>query len=606
MSPSPRRHGLSPRQRRLLQASARASSSSSKTSPPKKEEGSSNDATDNTNPIHPQQQLTTSSSPSAPSTPISKNNDDDEAHNYLNVSLSPIYDCEDNTPIKGNNNYKYNNQRQFSGASDQATPTQNISRGIRKLRLNYDSIDNKQHDDDEIISQQRANINVSGNNDLDDSAEFVIRSGFTRKDRGLDASSQNNVQQRWSYNQQQQRQPQRFRGDDNKNGNDQVTSSSRLSDRNTREQTRGSVSNTPTNNDDVRYYRITFKGVVSLLTKLGDSNDHNTNDLEKQPSGAHVSYGEIVATSCPEITIPIDNNNNDDDDDGDSITMIRAIRVDSIVTGGYATDASPEMAWSKSNPSSSLGLNRVNEDGHYHLGYLLLYNKVGQNIAEPCDEATASSCEHGSFSYRVNASSPVTVLSGPSLDAPPIRCALLPGTIHEVSLRILISTSSRHHNNDNNTEADDDDDTLGDDGDAEVIQYLRLGRRKGWVADRNIETLGGNSNKLRVSFVMIDVTHEKGLNHTMGSQSVSMSMSFEETSSMTSFALNSTANSSFYSTIQSSSVSTPAAVKAQRKRNIRRRAREADVSRPTNIGDSFELGNKFILIRNNGPTTSIC
>jgi len=491
------------------------------------------------------------------------------------VSLSPIYDCDDDdTPITKGNKYDH---RQFSGASDRTTPTQNISRGIRKLRLN-DSIGKDE------IPQQRVNYGNS-NSELDDSgAEFVIRSGLTQN-RSSVTSSRGDVQQRWKHNQQQQH----FNGGNNKNDNHQTTSSSRFSNLNTsREQTSSSVSNrqmkSDNNDEDVKYYRITFKGVVSLLTQLGDSDDDNNNDNGKHRSGAHVSYGEIVATSCPEITIPIDIN----DDDADSITMVRAIRVDSIVTGGYATDASPDIAWSNSKSSSSLGLNRVNEDGHSHLGYLLLHNKVGQTIAEPCEQATASSCEQGLFSYRVNASSPVTVLSGPSLDAPPIRCALLPGTIHEVSLRVIIpTTSSGHHANNENNDADDDD-TLGDDGDAEVIQFLRLGRRKGWVADRSIETLDGNSNKLRVSFVMVDVTHEKGLNQTMGSQSVSLSMSFEETSSMTSFALNSTANSSFYSTIQSSSIATPAAVKAQRKRNIRRRAREADVSRPINIGDSFE------------------
>ena len=565
MSPSPRRHagGLSPRQRRLLHSSARTSSSATT---PRKDDGSNNDAIDNNS-----EQI---SSPPAPSTPISTKFD--EPHNYLNVSLSPIYDCDDDdTPIIKGSKY---NHRQCSGASDQTTPTQNISRGVRKLRLNNDSIDTDE------ITQQRSNNH--SNNDLDDSgAEFVIRSGLTTQNCGSVTTSSNNVEQRWKHNQQQQF----FRVDQDKNSNHQSIGSLRLSNlNNSREQASSSVSTSQIgtkNNEDVKYYRITFKGVVSLLTQLGDSNDNNNNDnVGKQRSGAHVSYGEIVATSCPEITIPIDTNNNSDV--SDSITMMRAIRVDSIITGGYATDASPEMAWSNSNPSSSLGLNRVNEDGHYHLGYLLLHNKVGQNIAEPCEQAMASSCEHGSFSYRVNASSPVTVLSGPSLDAPPIRCALLPDTIHEVSLRIIIPTSSRHHDNGNT--AADDDDVLGDDGDAEVIQFLRLGRRKGWVADRSIETLDGNSNKLHVSFVMINVTNEKGLNQTMRSQSVSLSMSFEETSSMTSFALNSTANSSFYSTVQSSSVATPAAVKAQRKRNIRRRAREADVLRPTNIGDSFE------------------
>ncbi|KAL7441554.1 hypothetical protein ACHAXM_008124 [Skeletonema potamos] len=569
MPPSPRRHagGLSPRQRRLLQASARASSS---TTTPHKASMSSNDYA-----VAQQQEVT--SSPSFPSTPVSKK---DETHNYLNVSLSPIYDCNVETPVKGNNYYPAH--RQCSGASDQTTPTDNISRRVRQLRLNYDC--NKSSD--EIIPQQRANYSNS-NEQLDDSGgEFINwRSGFTNE-RSSAVTSHGDIQQRWTHNQQLH-----FRGDNNeKNNNHQVATNSRLlnlnNDRNGgREQTSSSVSNTqPTTKheeDELKYYRITFKGVVSLLSQL-DGNSDDLDDDGKQRSGAHVSYGEIVATSFPEITIPIDNNNSSGNVDGDSITMIRAIRVDSIVTGGYATDASLEMA-SKSKSSLSLSFNRVNENGHYHLGYLLLHNKVGQTIAEPCGEATASSCEHGSFSYRVNASSPVTVLSGPSLDAPPIRCALLPGTIHEVSLRMLIPTSGLH-NNDNAA----DDDTLGDDGDAEFIQFLRLGRRKGWVADRNIDTLDGNSNKLRVSFVMVDVTHEKGLNQTMGSQSVSLSMSFEETSSLTSFALNSTANSSFYSSIQSSSVATPAAVKAQRKRNVRRRAREADFSRPTNIGDSFE------------------
>lgn len=588
MPPSPRRHagGLSPRQRRLLQASARAKASNN-----------DNDATtDYTT-------TTTSSSPSTalfPSTPISKK--DGAPPNYLNVSLSPIYDCDDATPIKGNNNNNNNTNynpthRQFSGASDQTTPTQHISnRGVRKLRLNYDT--NKK-DADEIPQQRENNSTDKDNNELDDSGgEFIIRSGFfTQNNRGSAPSHGGAMQQRWKHSQHH---------DTNSTSSASRFTNSNNSINGSRVQQTISVNRhqTKTNNDDeeMKYYRITFKGVVSLLTQLGDDSDdlnNNDDDDGKHRSGAHVSYGEIVATSCPEITIPIANHNsNGNNDDGDFI--MRAIRVDYIVTGGYATDTSPEMAWSYKSKSSSssfsLGLNRVNEDEHSHLGYLLLHNnnKVGQQtqtttIAEPCDEATASSCEQGTFSYRVNASSPVTVLSGPSLDAPPIRCALLPGTIHEVSLRISIPTSSEYHRaNDNAATAADDDDTFGDDGDAEVIQFLRLGRRKGWVADRSIDTLDGNSNKLHVSFVMVDVTHEKGLNQTLGSQSVSLSMSFEETSSLTSFALNSTANSSFYSSIQSSSVTTPAAVKAQRKRNIRRRAREADVSRPTNIGDSFE------------------
>ena len=516
MSPSPRRHtgGLSPRQRRLLQASARMSSSKSP------QQDSRNEAIDNTQ----------SSPPSFPSTPVSKQ---DETHNYLNVSLSPIYDLDNDTPAKKGNKYI---SQQFSGASDQTTPTQNISRGVRKLRLD-DHIDN-----DDSSHKRASNFN---NDALDDSGgEFVIRSGLTQ--------NRSDGQQRWQHNKQRQN----VRGD--------------ISSTNSNTQARLNI------DENGKYYRIIFKGVVSLLTELDDANGKRN-----QRSGAHVSYGEIVTTSCPEIAIPFDNDNCNDPP-----TIMRAIQVDSIVTGGYVTDASPEMASTKTISSTSLGLNRVKEDGYDHLGYLLLHNKSGEVIAEPCERAATPSCEYGSFSYRVNASSPVTVLSGPSLDAPPLRCALLPGTIHEVSLRMIISTTSGSHGDDNT--AFNEGDTLGEDGDTEVIQFLRLGRRKGWVADRVISTSDGNSNKLHASFVMVDVTHEKGLNQTMGSQSVSLSMSFEETSSMTSFAMNSTANSSFYSSLQSSSVATPAAVKAQRKRNIRRRAREADVSRPTNIGDSFE------------------
>ena len=68
-----------------------------------------------------------------------------------------------------------------------------------------------------------------------------------------------------------------------------------------------------------------------------------------------------------------------DDDDDESITMLRAIRVDSIVTGGYATVAIQEESLSQSKSKlstsylsssstttlpASLGFNRVNEDGH--------------------------------------------------------------------------------------------------------------------------------------------------------------------------------------------------------------------------------------------------
>ena len=86
-----------------------------------------------------------------------------------------------------------------------------------------------------------------------------------------------------------------------------------------------------TNNANVsnmRYYRINYRGVVSLLSEP---------DEKSQRSGVYVSYGEIVATSGDVIEIGDHQTGGDDDNDGAAPTM--AIRVDDVLTGGYAIDA---------------------------------------------------------------------------------------------------------------------------------------------------------------------------------------------------------------------------------------------------------------------------
>ena len=180
--------------------------------------------------------------------------------------------------------------------------------------------------------------------------------------------------------------------------------------------------------------------------------------------------------------------------------------------------------------------------------------------------------------YRVVSGAPVPVLSGPSVDSVGLGMALLPGTVHEVSLRISVPLSPQ---------LDDDGDrvseTLVDDADAGEVLFLRLGQRRGWVADRRIDA---TDSKLRVSYHMQDVTNEdesrcrsnRTLTRRSGGASIgctglvdaSLSMSFEDTSSIHSSALYSAANSSFYSSIVASSVPTPTAVKSQRRRNRRR------------------------------------
>ena len=82
-------------------------------------------------------------------------------------------------------------------------------------------------------------------------------------------------------------------------------------------------------------------------------------------------------------------------------------------------------------------------------------------------------CEQGNFLYKVVSSTPLPVHTGPYGDAPKTKGMLVPGTIHEVCLRVVESS----------------------------VSYLRLTRRRGWVADR-IQTAQNGS----VMFVMKDIT----------------------------------------------------------------------------------------------------
>jgi len=393
------------------------------------------------------------------------------------------------------------------------------------------------------------------------------------------------------------------------------------------------------NGGDLRYYRITFKGVVALLSNLEDaaaaldihSDDATTttttttttntiaqegNSGVTSKSGTYyVGYGEIVATSSPEIIIPM--NHSSDNKMGDKVSetrFVRAIRVDSILTGGYAADAENtktsgdgilghddgNISKSTDDHSNQWLYQKMNEtfagstfENQNEYGYLLLSSNHHSSqhptiIAKPLSTSISQSLhhsnnnnnnnpEHGPFLYRITSSSPVAVLSGPSLDAVGLGLGLLPGTVHEVSLRIAIPLQE-----------DANDDTLVDDADAGEIQFLRLGQRRGWIADRRIDDV---DQKLIVSYLVQDVTHGEDngigggggmlLNNSLLSglvddASYSM-MSFEggeTTSSLNSSALNSTANSSFYSSVIASTVATPTTVQKQRRRN-RRRPRDA-------------------------------
>jgi hypothetical protein len=314
---------------------------------------------------------------------------------------------------------------------------------------------------------------------------------------------------------------------------------------------------------ELRYYRVIYPGVVSLLVDLpgAAATYPPPSDSKSTETCVYLGYGEIVATSSPEITISlseleaagnVDNKLNNLQVDGAENKFIRAIRVDSIMTGGYNSDDKECIATDPSVPSSW-----KNSTIRHH-GYLLLDNQFGQVIAESMGQTKPGSMgpsyEHGSFVYRVRASSPVRVLSGPDFNAPSMKCALIPGTIHDVTFRVSVPLSNTQEN---------DADILVDDADAGEVKFLRLGRRRGWVVDRRVDAVDGDSKRLRVSYLMQDVTEEQSLNQT-----------FSETSAA------------------SLTVSqTPTTVNTQRKRTRRHRREARNV--PTMLHDIRNPGDSF-------------
>lgn len=338
--------------------------------------------------------------------------------------------------------------------------------------------------------------------------------------------------------------------------------------------------------NELRYYRITFRGVVSLISSLDDIQQPNTITdetkvqiiaNERAQTKIYIGYGEILGTTSPEIIIPLPKNNDDVSDSSSEKkqTFARAIRVDSILTGGYGTDFIDTSDLLKSVDES---IN--NSEGHY--GYLLLTSQQSM-IAKPLPSSISTSLQSttntkyqtGQFTYRVSSSSPIQVLSGPAVDATPLGMGLLPDTVHEVSFRITIPLSlpEDDDNNDNRLGSAGIDDTFGDDEDpAGEITFLRLSNRRGWLADRRVDVI--DDHKLRVSYLMHEEEDEHHNTSLLGGRNRIVdgslqSQSFEDTSSLNSSALNSTANSSFYASVVASSVATPTNIKTRRRRNRR-------------------------------------
>lgn len=229
---------------------------------------------------------------------------------------------------------------------------------------------------------------------------------------------------------------------------------------------------------EIQYYRVVYRGVVSLLSHPS---------FYSPRSGAYVSYGEVIASTAelvvrdtdsiapatPTRNPPTKPIASSPSRATQSVANRKMIRVDRVLTGGYSVDASEapveasDQTPRRDNTHSTLSIvgssplplyerlpqpSEDSQDEHSH-GYIFSYRKdvpVLVRIIQP------PRCESGHFVYKVVSSTPLAVYTGPRDDAPRTRGMLVPGTIHEVCLRVVESS----------------------------ICWLRLTRRRGWVADR--------------------------------------------------------------------------------------------------------------------------
>ena len=324
---------------------------------------------------------------------------------------------------------------------------------------------------------------------------------------------------------------------------------------------------TEDDSEGLTYYRVVYRGVVALLSQP---------DQGSSRSGCYLGYGEVVASRC-QIAV-VDQPHHDDDTDNKQHQHLSAIRVDQVLTGGYAFDppttcshllnnnsaasaaedssetpkksniqgytttaatatavgnsssspatSSVNLAISKSSSSSSsdednapldlsqleastaeANIKRCEHEGVHHHGFVFSHNrnrKTGSLVPIVQPLSRPPTCQHGRFFYKIVSTTPLPILSGPSTDAPLSKAMVLPGTVHEVSFRICIAESDEDQNG---------------------ILFLRLGRRKGYIASRRIGrrnnnfSLAGRSGELLVK----DVTEEinaAGIESTQSNGSV--------------------------------------------------------------------------------------
>ena len=137
-----------------------------------------------------------------------------------------------------------------------------------------------------------------------------------------------------------------------------------------------------------------------------------------------------------------------------------------------------------------------------HHGFLHLTSK-GIIIAQKIDPPLL--CDSGNFTYQVCSSTPLPILVGPCDDAPPTRDMALPGTCHQISLRIRPVSS-------------------GSDGPI----FLRLSHRRGWLPDRKVIKLVNQPKHVTETLKEVVINHQiqisSSTNHSLSSTQTSNSI----------------------------------------------------------------------------------
>ena len=269
----------------------------------------------------------------------------------------------------------------------------------------------------------------------------------------------------------------------------------------------------------------------------------------------------------------------------------RIIQVDDVLTGGFAMDAStketshsqdtphicnqetvrsptPEIP-PPSSPSSSKAGNCVKSltttpstdtsqaNKSQPHGYLLQTALQSTPIAELIP-APPLLCQAGLFYYRVTSSHPLVILTGPCADAPRTKGWVLPGTVHEISLRMGTCPDGMGGSGINGSRS-----MSLEDG----IVYLRLSHRKGWIADRQYALSSATTNRG-------EIRHHPTKSGTGKQQRVEIVMKeVSESIDLSAFHIRDDISLGGTS-ISSASVSTPASVIRTRRRPRRRRLEE--------------------------------